>query len=70
MIVCTHCETAQFLQITDSRMQFRDGDVHDVFERYQCTRCDSEGQYSYVDEDEFVVGAIEILDDRPRMSRL
>jgi len=40
MITCTNCETAQFLQITQSRVYFEDGEmINEISETYECTLC-------------------------------
>ncbi|MFC7215025.1 hypothetical protein ACFQMM_19865 [Saliphagus sp. GCM10025308] len=69
MIECTNCETAQFLQITQSRVFFEDGElINEIMETYQCTLCDSTGQYTYSEdaEDPIVDGSIQVTGERPK----
>ncbi|OIB59245.1 hypothetical protein [Natrialba sp. SSL1] len=71
MITCTNCETPQFLQITQSRVYFEDGEViNELSESYECTLCGSTGQYVY-DEDrdeETVSGDVELTTERPKFA--
>ncbi len=71
MIECTNCETAQFLQITQSRVYFEDGElINEIMERYQCTLCDSTGQYSDGGEttEPAVDGDIRLTAERPKFA--
>lgn len=70
MIECTNCETAQFLQITQSRVYFEDGEmINEITERYECTLCESTGMYSYSDGDEdSVSGDVEVTTERPKFA--
>lgn len=69
MIECTNCETAQFLQITQSRVYFEDGEmINEITERYECTLCSSTGTYSYSDDEERVSGDVEVTTERPRFA--
>ncbi len=67
MIVCTQCETAYCLQITESAIRFESGSVTQIDEKYHCTECDVEGRYWYLEGEECVNGRVEIVDERPRM---
>lgn len=68
MIECANCETAQFLQITRSRVYFEDGEmINEITERYECTLCESTGMYTYTgEEEERVSGDVEVTTERPR----
>ncbi|MFB1066608.1 hypothetical protein CP556_18315 [Natrinema sp. CBA1119] len=69
MITCTNCETAQFLQITQSRVYFEDGEmINEISETYECTLCGATGQYVYDDdsEEETVTGEVEHTTERPK----
>lgn len=61
MIVCSNCETCQFLQITKSRIFFEDGElVYEIEEEYECTLCDGTGTYTWTEDDgETVTGDVE-----------
>ena len=69
MIICSRCETAQFLQIATSSIEFRHDDVRKIDELYECTNCDGQGRYWYLFDDECVTGSIELTEDRPLMVR-
>ena len=68
MIECANCETAQFLQITQSRVYFEDGEmINEITERYECTLCEGTGMYTFTEaDDERVSGDVEITTERPR----
>ncbi|MDS0474875.1 hypothetical protein [Natrinema sp. 1APR25-10V2] len=69
MITCTNCETAQFLQITQSRVYFEDGEmINEISETYECTLCGSTGKYMYDDDsdEETVTGEVEHTTERPK----
>jgi len=69
MITCTNCETAQFLQITQSRVYFEDGKmINEISETYECTLCGATGQYIYDDDrDEGTIsGDVEHTTERPK----
>ena len=67
MIECTNCETAQFLQITRSRVYFAEGElINELTERYQCTLCGGTGSYTYSEDDEQVAGEVEVTTERPQ----
>ncbi|AHF99896.1 hypothetical protein HALLA_14955 [Halostagnicola larsenii XH-48] len=71
MITCTNCETAQFLQITQSRVYFEDGEmINEITEHYECTLCEATGQYIYdEDHDEAsVTGDVELTRERPKFA--
>ncbi|WIV67583.1 hypothetical protein [Natrialbaceae archaeon AArc-T1-2] len=70
MIECTNCETAQFLQITQSRVYFEDGEmINEVSETYTCTLCDGTGTYIYrEDDEETVTGDVVVTKERPRFA--
>ncbi len=68
-IICSNCETAQFLQIVQSRVYFEDGEMLDeINESYECTMCDATGEYIYdrTRGDEIVKGDVEKTDGRPK----
>ncbi|MFC6717227.1 hypothetical protein ACFQGT_05955 [Natrialbaceae archaeon GCM10025810] len=71
MITCSNCETAQFLQITQSRVYFEDGEmINEISEQYECTLCGGTGQYVY-DEDRdkaTVTGDVELTTERPKFA--
>lgn len=69
MLQCDNCETAQFLQISKSRIYFEDEDrVSEISEEYECTLCGGEGAYVYDDErdEKEVTGDISRTAERPR----
>ncbi|MCU4924375.1 hypothetical protein OB905_00040 [Halobacteria archaeon AArc-dxtr1] len=69
MITCTNCETPQFLQITQSRVYFEDGEmINEISEHYECTLCGGTGQYDYDDERNAgnVTGEVELTKERPK----
>ncbi|PCR91063.1 hypothetical protein [Natrinema ejinorense] len=69
MITCTNCETPQFLQITQSRVYFEDGEmINEISETYECTLCGATGQYVYDDDsdEETVTGDVERTTERPK----
>ncbi|WP_265111925.1 hypothetical protein [Halosolutus halophilus] len=71
MITCTNCETPQFLQITQSRVYFEDGEmINEISETYECTLCEGTGQYVYDDDrDEATVsGDVELTTERPKQA--
>ena len=69
MIECTNCETAQFLQITRSRVYFADGElINELTERYQCTLCEGTGCYTYDGDDERITGDVELTTERPQFA--
>ncbi len=70
MIICSECETAQMLQITESHISFRNGQrIVELDESYLCTLCGSEGSYSYTDDGVtghiVIEGEIEETDEKP-----
>ena len=71
MIECTNCETPQFLQITQSRVYFEDGElINEITETYECTLCGGTGTYTYREDDEEVnvTGDVEVTRERPRFA--
>ena len=73
MIVCSECESPQYLNITKSRLYY-DGDSEDlteVDEWFECLHCGSTGKYEYREEDGVgqttISGDIEESDDQPQM---
>ncbi|THE63679.1 hypothetical protein D8Y22_17865 [Salinadaptatus halalkaliphilus] len=71
MITCTNCETPQFLQITQSRIYFEDGEmINEITESYECTLCGATGQYSYDDDhdEETVSGGVSLTKERPKFA--
>lgn len=71
MITCTNCETAQFLQITQSRVYFEDGEmINEITEKYQCTLCGGTGMYTYTENEEqtSVSGDVEVTKERPKFA--
>lgn len=71
MIECTNCETAQFLQITQSRVYFVDGEmINEISERYECTLCEGTGRYTYDDDvqSQSVSGDIRLTNERPKFA--
>lgn len=68
MIVCTNCNTAQFLQITSSTAYFDHGEtIHEVSENYECTLCKATGEYKWTENEGHTVdGDVEIKDEEPR----
>ncbi len=71
MIECTNCETAQFLQITKSRVYFQDGEmIREISERYECTLCDGTGTYTYTEDEDgaSVSGDVQVTKERPRFA--
>ena len=69
MITCANCGTAQFLQITRSRVYFADGEeMNEITERYECTLCEGVGTYTYDDDDDRtrVTGDVELTTEKPR----
>ena len=70
MIECDNCKTAQFLQITQSRVYFEDGEmINEITEKYECTLCDGTGMYSYTDDDDTAVsGDITLTKERPKFA--
>ncbi len=69
MIVCSACESAQFLQIEESTIRFEAAEPRSIHEKYRCTNCDSEGRYWYLSGEECVMGTVELTDERPRTVR-
>ena len=69
MIECGNCETAQFLQITRSRVTFRDGQtINELSETYECTLCGATGSYSYAEgADPQITGEVAISTERPNL---
>ncbi len=67
MIICSECETPQFLQIEESTIRFEAGEPGSIHEKYRCTNCDGVGRYWYLSGEECVNGGVEIIDERPRM---
>ncbi len=51
MIICSNCETAQFLQITQSRVYFENDEPSEITEKYECTLCEATGKYEYSKHD-------------------
>ncbi len=70
MIQCANCESAQTLQITQSRVRFEDGEITEISEVYCCTLCGAEGSYIYdkAKKTEMVRGDVEQTDEEPRVS--
>ena len=67
MNICSHCETAHFLQITESSITMESETTCRIDETYHCTRCDGRGRYWFVDGSECVTGQVEIVEVRPTM---
>ena len=73
MIECTNCETAQFLQITQSRVYFEDGEmINEITEKYECTLCSGTGMYTYSDDlaesEAQVSWDVTVTTDRPKFA--
>lgn len=72
MIECKNCGTAQFLQITRSRVYFEDGEViNELSETYECTLCEGTGTYNYAEGDESsatVSGDVQVTKKRPKFA--
>ncbi len=71
MIECANCETAQFLQITKSRVYFERGElINEITERYECTLCGGVGIYTYDDDggEETVRGDVDVTKERPKFA--
>ncbi len=71
MIECTNCETAQFLQITQSRVYFEDGElIQEITEQYECTLCGSTGRYTYTEDEAeaTVAGDIRATKELPKFA--
>ncbi|MFP8955883.1 hypothetical protein ACLI4Y_04080 [Natrialbaceae archaeon A-CW3] len=71
MIECTNCDTAQFLQITQSRVYFEDGElINEIMETYECTLCESTGRYTYSENgaDPIVDGDVTVTSERPKFA--
>lgn len=69
MIECTNCGTPQFLQITQSRVYFEEGEmINELTERYECTLCEGTGMYSYADDEETISGDVEVTTERPKFA--
>lgn len=71
MIECTNCETAQFLQITQSRVYFQDGEmINEITEKYECTLCGGTGRYTYEEDGEraAVSGDVQVTKERPKFA--
>lgn len=71
MIECTNCETAQFLQITQSRVYFEDGEmINEITEKYECTLCEGTGMYTYTEDEErtAVSGDVQVTKERPKFA--
>lgn len=72
MIECDNCATAQFLQITQSRVYFEDGEmINEITEKYECTLCDGTGMYTYTDEEKdeaAVSGDVTLTKERPKFA--
>lgn len=71
MIECTNCETAQFLQITQSRVYFVDGElINEISERYECTLCEGTGRYTYEEDREHstVTGDVRVTNEPPKFA--
>ena len=71
MITCANCDTPQFLQITQSRVYFEDGEmINEISETYECTLCGSSGQYAYDDDrdEETVTGDVTLTKERPKFA--
>ena len=71
-VICSACQTDQFLQIVESRIYFEDaedsGSLREVYERYECTMCNRKGEFSFEDSQPSISGDVSILDERPRVS--
>jgi len=73
MIVCSNCSSGQFVQITRSRVYFKDGKrPTEISEEYECQLCDSTGKLEIWEEDGVqrtsITGDVEQTDDQPRVS--
>ena len=71
MIICSNCESAQFLQITRSRVYFDDGEsVDEIEEDYECQLCGSTGKYRFEDGGgyEAVTGEIDLTKEKQRFA--
>lgn len=71
MIECQNCETAQFLQITQSRVYFEEGElINEISEKYECTLCGGTGMYTYTEDGEqtTVTGDVELTKERPKFA--
>ncbi|WP_207587692.1 hypothetical protein [Halomontanus rarus] len=69
MIECTKCETPQFLQITQSRVYFEDGEmINEISETYECTLCGGTGMYTYTEDEDgtAVSGDVQLTKERPK----
>ena len=66
MIECANCETGQFLQITQSRVYFEDGEeVSETSEEYECTLCGATGGYEKDEgEEPSVTGDMQVIEGR------
>lgn len=71
MITCANCDTPQFLQITQSRVYFEDGEmINEISESYECTLCGATGRYVYDEDDdeETVIGDVTLTKERPKFA--
>lgn len=72
MIICSQCDSAQTLQITQSRVYFEDGEVEELEEAFTCTLCNSEGELKVWTEEGVrrtsIEGEIEETEDRPMVA--
>ena len=74
MIQCGNCETAQSLQITQSRIYTENMEsIEELSESFECTMCGNTGRLEvWVESGTWrtsITGDIEETDDRPEVSR-
>lgn len=68
MIVCEHCDSARFLNITRSRTYVPDGErVTKITESIECLNCGLEGtaEYDLADDTATITGGLTHTTDRP-----
>ncbi len=68
MIECVNCETGQFLQITQSRVYFPDGDIEEITEDMECTVCGARGGVVIRPDEAEVYGDLRDNGDKPEVS--
>lgn len=74
MIECANCETAQFLQITRSRVYFEGEELlREIDERYECTLCGATGSYTYTGDGDHdpdvgatITGEVTLTQEQPK----
>ncbi|WP_254861923.1 hypothetical protein [Halovivax gelatinilyticus] len=66
MFVCSECESAQFLQIVESAIEFDTAGIRSIDESYQCTFCGERGRYTDDGDAESVSGSIRRRNSQPR----